>query len=83
MSIKLTDTQFLMLSAAAQREDRRLVAPKSLKGGAATWTISPLATFASMQAFTVRRKIRRNRPALQRWRMRVSDERSGSASCRP
>jgi hypothetical protein len=34
MSIKLTDTQLLMLSAAAQREDRRLVAPKSLKGGA-------------------------------------------------
>jgi DNA-binding MarR family transcriptional regulator len=35
MSIKLSDTQLLMLSAAAQREDRCLVAPKSLKGGAA------------------------------------------------
>jgi hypothetical protein len=35
MSIKLTETQLLMLSAAAQREDRCLVAPNSLKGGAA------------------------------------------------
>jgi hypothetical protein len=35
MSIKLSDTQLLMLSAAAQREDRCLVAPKSLKGDAA------------------------------------------------
>jgi hypothetical protein len=35
MSIKLTDTQIVMLSAAAQREDRCLVAPRDLKGGAA------------------------------------------------
>jgi hypothetical protein len=35
MSVKLTDTQLVMLSAAAQREDRCLVAPPSLKGGAA------------------------------------------------
>jgi hypothetical protein len=35
MSIKLTDTQLVMLSAAAQREDRRLVVPPNLKGGAA------------------------------------------------
>jgi hypothetical protein len=35
MSIKLTDTQILMLSAAAQRDDRCLVAPRNLKGGAA------------------------------------------------
>src|ERR1700693_1675087 len=34
MSIKLTDTQLVILSAAAQREDRCLVTPKSLKGGA-------------------------------------------------
>jgi hypothetical protein len=32
MSIKLTDTQLLMLSAAAQREDRCIEAPPSLKG---------------------------------------------------
>ena len=32
---KLTDTQLGLLSAASQREDRCLVAPKNLKGGAA------------------------------------------------
>ena len=35
MSIKLTATQIVMLSAAAQRDDRCLVAPQNLKGGAA------------------------------------------------
>src|SRR5437868_13839631 len=35
MSIKLTDTQVVMLSAAAQRENRCIVAPPSLKGAAA------------------------------------------------
>jgi len=35
MSIKLTDTQLVLLGAAAQREDRCLVAPPTLKGGAA------------------------------------------------
>jgi hypothetical protein len=34
-SIKLTDTQLIVLSAAAQREDRCFVATKSLRGGAA------------------------------------------------
>jgi hypothetical protein len=34
MSIKLTDTQLVMLSASAQREDRCLVAPEGLKGAA-------------------------------------------------
>ena len=35
MSIKLSDTQLVLLSAAAQREDRCLVASPTLKGGAA------------------------------------------------
>ena len=35
MSIKLTDTQLVMLSAAAQREHRCIAAPPSLKGAAA------------------------------------------------
>jgi len=35
MFIKLTDTQLVILSAAAQREDRCLVAAPTLKGGAA------------------------------------------------
>ena len=35
MSIKLTDKQIVMLSAAAQRDDRYLIAPQILKGSAA------------------------------------------------
>jgi hypothetical protein len=35
MSIKLTDTQLIVLSTAAQRDDRCLVAPPKLRGGAA------------------------------------------------
>jgi len=35
MSIKLTGTQLVILSAAAQREDRCLILPPTLKGGAA------------------------------------------------
>jgi hypothetical protein len=35
MAINLSDTQLIVLSAAAQREDRCLVAPKTLRGGAA------------------------------------------------
>jgi len=35
MSIKLTDTQFVLLSTAAQRKDLCFVAPPTLKGGAA------------------------------------------------
>ena len=35
MSIKLTDTQLVMLSAAAQRDDRCIVPPPSLKSAAA------------------------------------------------
>ena len=35
MSIKLTDTQLVMLGAAARREDRCIVPPPSLKGAAA------------------------------------------------
>jgi Protein of unknown function (DUF3489) len=34
MSIKLTDAQIFMLSAAAQRDDRCLIAPRNLKGAA-------------------------------------------------
>ena len=35
MSIKLTDTQLVLLSAAAQRKDLFLVAPPTLKGATA------------------------------------------------
>jgi len=42
MSIKLTDTQLVLMSAAAQREDRCLVASPTLKGGAAQKVASKL-----------------------------------------
>ena len=43
MSIKLTDTQLAMLSAAAKRGDRCVVAPKNLKGSAAQKVASKLS----------------------------------------
>jgi Protein of unknown function (DUF3489) len=43
-SPKLTDTQLVILSAASQREDHCLVAPKSLKGGAAQKVAAKLLT---------------------------------------
>ena len=42
MSIKFTDTQLVLMSAAAQREDRCLVASPTLKGGAAQKVASKL-----------------------------------------
>jgi hypothetical protein len=44
MSIKLTDTQLILLSAAAQRKDRCLVAPPKLNGGAAQKFAAKLLT---------------------------------------
>ena len=37
MSIKLSDTQLVMLSAAAQRDDRCLTLPEKLKGAAVSF----------------------------------------------
>ena len=42
MSIKLTDSQLVMLSAAAQRDDRCLFSSKNLKGGAAQKVMAKL-----------------------------------------
>ena len=47
MSIKLTDMQILMLSAAAQRDDQCLIAPRNLKGSAAQKVATKLMTVAS------------------------------------
>jgi hypothetical protein len=44
MSIKLTDTQLLTLSAAAQREDRCIAPPPKLKGAAALKFTARLVT---------------------------------------
>jgi hypothetical protein len=49
MSIKLTDTQLVMLSAAAQREDRCLVASPKLKGGAALKVANKLISAGFVQ----------------------------------
>ncbi len=38
MSVKLTDAQLVMMSAAAQREDRCFAAPETMKGA----VVSPL-----------------------------------------
>jgi Protein of unknown function (DUF3489) len=40
MSVKLTDAQLVMMSAAAQRKDRCLSAPATIKGGAALTKVS-------------------------------------------
>jgi hypothetical protein len=42
MSIKLSDTQLVMLSAAAQRDDRCLTLPEKLKGAAAHKVVTKL-----------------------------------------
>ena len=44
MSIKLTDTQLVMLSAAARRDDRCLIAAQNLKGGAMHKVAAKLVT---------------------------------------
>jgi hypothetical protein len=49
MSVKLTDTQLVLLSAAAQRKDRCLVAPPTLKGGAAQKVANKLISAAFVQ----------------------------------
>src|SRR5208283_5358382 len=43
-SAKLTDTQLAILSAASQRGDRCLIAPSTLKGGAAQKVAAKLLT---------------------------------------
>jgi Protein of unknown function (DUF3489) len=49
MSVKLTDTQLVLLSAAAQRKDHCLVAPPTLKGGAAQKVANKLISAAFVQ----------------------------------
>ena len=70
MSIKLTDTQLVLLSAAAQRKDRCLVAPETLKGGASQKVAKKLISMGLAKAT----KAKRNDPIWPR------DEQSG-ASC--
>jgi hypothetical protein len=68
MSIKLTDTQLVMLSAAAQRDDRCLVASQNFKGSAA----QKLA--AKLIGAGLAKEIKANRGAV--WRR---DEQAGES----
>jgi hypothetical protein len=69
MSIKLTDTQLVILSAAAQREDRCLVTPKSLKGGAAQ------KIAAKLQAAGLVKEVKA-KPGMAIWRREDEAEQS-------
>jgi Protein of unknown function (DUF3489) len=66
-SAKLNDMQFAILSAASQRKDRCLVAPKTLKGGAA------LKVAAKLQTAGLVREIK-ERAGMEAWRR---DEETG------
>jgi hypothetical protein len=66
-SAKLNDMQFAILSAASQRKDRCLVAPKTLKGGAA------LKVAAKLQTAGLVREIKA-RAGMEAWRR---DEETG------
>jgi Protein of unknown function (DUF3489) len=56
MSVKLTDTQLLMLSAATQREDRCISAPPSLKGAAAQKIAAKLVALGLAKEVKARRR---------------------------
>jgi hypothetical protein len=61
MSIKLTDTQMAVLSAAAQRGDRCLILPRDLKGGAAQKVTAKLIDAGLVKAM-------RAKPGAPVWR---------------
>ena len=63
MSIKLTDTQLVLLSAAAQRKDLLLVAPPTLKGATAQKVASKLIS----AGFVKEVKAKASDPIWQSW----------------
>jgi hypothetical protein len=69
MSIKLTDTHLVLLSAAAQREDGCLVASRTLKGGAAQRVANKLISCGLVKEI----KAKTNEPVWRR------DEGSGAS----
>ena len=66
---KLTDTQLVLLSAASQREDRCLIAPKNLKGGAAQKVAAKLLAAGLVREIKAK-------PGMAVWRR---DEEAGQA----
>ena len=67
--VKLTDTQLVILSAASQREDRCLIAPKNLKGGAAQKVAAKLLATGLVREIKAK-------PGMAVWRR---DEEAGQA----
>jgi hypothetical protein len=55
---KLTDTQFIILSAAAQRDDRGVELPANLKGGAARKVVGKLIRAGLLEEVRVRGSLR-------------------------
>ena len=89
-SVKLTDTQLVLLSAASQRGDRALVRPSNLTGGAAGKVVAKLLTEGLIEEIPSRgplpiwrrdedgpRSLRISKKGLQA--MGVEEEASGSA----
>ena len=56
MSVKLTDTQLILLGAAAQRKDLCLVAPPTLKGATAQKVASKLISAGFVREVEVKAK---------------------------
>jgi hypothetical protein len=89
-SVKLTDTQLVLLSAASQRDDRALERPSNLTGGAAGKVVAKLLTEGLIEEIQSRgslpiwrrdehgpRSMRISKKGLQA--IQVEDEASGSA----
>jgi Protein of unknown function (DUF3489) len=56
-SVKLTDTQLMVLSAASQREDRRVIMPDKLRGGAANKLLTTLTTKGMIELIAQREEV--------------------------
>jgi DNA-binding MarR family transcriptional regulator len=89
-SVKLTDTQLVLLSAASQRDDRALARPANLTGGAASKVVAKLRTEGLIEEIQSRgslptwrrdedgpRSLRITKKGLQA--IRIEDEASSSA----
>src|SRR6202521_2025125 len=66
---KLTDTQLVALSTAAQRDDGAVVLPDRLKGGAATKAMKPLLSKGLVKEI-------RAKPGMPVWRRDEDEARS-------
>src|ERR1700737_4796243 len=75
MTTKLTDAQHLMLSAAAQRDDRILAMPPNLKGGAAQKVAAKLIAAGlvrEVKAKSGERAWRRDAESRQRFALKLT-----------